>query len=210
MERTEIDPARPLLGQKAIVTGASSGIGRAVALALGKAGAEVVVNHRDNAEGAVAVTREIVEAGGRAWAIRADVSLEDDVLDLFRRGIAELGTVDILVNNAGLQRDAPFDEMTLEQWNTVIAVNLTGQFLCARPSSGSLARDGKDHLHQLGARSDPLGGARQLRRIEGGRDDDDEDAGARGGAAQDPREQHRAGRDPDAHQHSSVEHSGGV
>ena len=74
MEKTEIDPARPLLGQKAIVTGASSGIGRGLALALGKAGAEVVVNHRDNEEAALAVTREIAEAGSRAWAIRADVS----------------------------------------------------------------------------------------------------------------------------------------
>src|SRR5437868_3073429 len=79
MERTEIDPARPLLGQKAIVTGASSGIGRGLALALGKAGAEVVVNHRGNEEAALAVTREIAEAGSPAWAIRADVSREDAV-----------------------------------------------------------------------------------------------------------------------------------
>jgi glucose 1-dehydrogenase len=142
MEKTGIDPARPLLGQKALVTGASSGIGRGIALALGKAGAEVVVNHREHEDAAIAVTREIAKAGSRSLAIRADVSREDEVVELFRRGIAELGTLDIVVNNAGLQRDAPFDEMTLEQWNTVIAVNLTGQFLCAREAIREFKRRG--------------------------------------------------------------------
>ena len=142
METFEIDPARPLRGQKALVTGANSGIGRAVAVALGKAGAEVVVNHRDNEDAAIAVTREIAQAGGRALAIRADVSREDEVIELFRRSIAELGTIDILVNNAGLQRDAAFDEMTLQAWNTVIGVNLTGQFLCAREAIREFKRRG--------------------------------------------------------------------
>jgi glucose 1-dehydrogenase len=132
MEHVEIDAARPLRGQKALVTGANSGIGRAVAVALGHAGADVVVNYRDAEESAIGVTREIVQAGSRALAIRADVSKEEDVQELFRRAIAELGTIDILINNAGLQRDAAFDEMTLAQWNAVIGVNLTGQFLCAR------------------------------------------------------------------------------
>jgi glucose 1-dehydrogenase len=142
MQTTEMDRPHPLRGQKALVTGANSGIGRAVALALGKAGADVVVNYRDNEDAAIAVTREIAEAGSRAVAIRADVSREEEVIDLFRRSIAELGTVDILVNNAGLQRDAPFDEMTLQQWNTVMGVNLTGQFLCAREAIREFKRRG--------------------------------------------------------------------
>jgi len=136
------DPVKPLQRQKAIVTGASSGIGRAIAMALGRAGAEVVVNHRNDEDAAVAAVREIGEAGGQAIAIRADVSREDEVTELFRRAIEQLGTVDILVNNAGLQKDAPFDRMTLEQWNTVIGVNLTGQFLCAREAVREFKRRG--------------------------------------------------------------------
>jgi len=142
----ETSPARsralPLQGQKAVVTGANSGIGRAIAVALGQAGAEVVVNYRDGEDAAVAVVKEIAEAGSRALAIRADVSREAEVKDLFRGAIEELGTVDILINNAGLQRDAPFEELTLEQWNTVIGVNLTGQFLCAREAVREFKRRG--------------------------------------------------------------------
>jgi len=133
---------RPLHGQKAIVTGASSGIGRAIALALGAAGADVVVNYRDGEDAAVEVVRQIAQSGSRALARRADVSREGEVKDLFRRAIEYFGTVDILVNNAGLQRDAAFEEMTLEQWNAVIGVNLTGQFLCAREAVREFKRRG--------------------------------------------------------------------
>jgi len=133
---------RPLHGQKAIVTGASSGIGRAIALALGAAGADVVVNYRDGEDAAVEVVRQIAQSGSRALAQRADVSREGEVKDLFQRAIEHFGTVDILVNNAGLQRDAAFEEMTLEQWNAVIGVNLTGQFLCAREAVREFKRRG--------------------------------------------------------------------
>ena len=122
----------PLSGQKALVTGASSGIGEAVALALGEAGADVAVNYISKEDEAEAVVERIRRAGRRGLSHRADVSKEDEVRAMFRRVIAEFGTLDILVNNAGLQRDAPFDAMTLEQWQGVLAVNLTGQFLCAR------------------------------------------------------------------------------
>ena len=132
----------PLQGQKAVVTGASSGIGRAIAVALGRAGAEVVVNYRAEEDAAAEVVRAIVAEGSRAIAHRADVSREPEVEALFARAVDELGTVDILVNNAGLQRDAAFHEMTLEQWNTVIAVNLTGQFLCARAAVREFRRRG--------------------------------------------------------------------
>ena len=133
---------RPLAGQKALVTGANSGIGKAVAIALGEAGAEVVVNYRDGEDKAVEVAEHIARAGSRAMAIRADVSVEAEVSDMFRRAIEHLGTVDVLVNNAGLQSDAPFAEMTLAQWNKVISVNLTGQFLCAREAVREFKRRG--------------------------------------------------------------------
>jgi glucose 1-dehydrogenase len=146
-----------LKGQKALVTGASSGIGRAVATALGRAGADVVVNYMRGEDAAKAVAGEITIAGGRAIAVQADVSDEGQVQAMFRQMFEEFGTIDILVSNAGLQKDAPFDEMTLAQWNTVIGINLTGQFLCAREvqaargGEGSLVLGGQDHLHELGA-----------------------------------------------------------
>jgi glucose 1-dehydrogenase len=125
-----------------LVTGASTGIGRATALALGQAGADVVVNYVTGDDRAEAVVDEIHRAGGKAYAHKADVSQEDQVQEMFRRMVQELGTIDILVNNAGLQRDAAFHEMTLAQWNTVIGVNLTGQFLCAREAIREFLRRG--------------------------------------------------------------------
>ena len=121
-----------LKGQKALVTGSSSGIGKAVAIELGKAGADVVVNYVRGEDQAREVVAEIEKSGSRAFAHQADVSQEDQVSAMFEKMKAELGTIDILINNAGLQQDAPIDEMTLNQWNLVINVNLTGQFLCAR------------------------------------------------------------------------------
>lgn len=121
-----------LTGQKALVTGANSGIGRGVAIALGQAGADVVVNYVSDEEAANAVVEEIRSSGVNAFAYKADVSAEDQVAGMFRHMVEQFGTIDILVNNAGLQRDAAFHEMTLAQWNTVLGVNLTGQFLCAR------------------------------------------------------------------------------
>jgi glucose 1-dehydrogenase len=134
----------PLLlkGQKAVVTGASSGIGKAVAIALGAAGADVVVNYVGADAPALDVVRTITAAGGRALAVQCDVSKEDQVRAMFERTIKEFGTVDILINNAGLQKDAPVDEMTLDQWNIVIGVNLTGQFLCAREAIKEFKRRG--------------------------------------------------------------------
>ena len=104
---------RPLRGQKALVTGANSGIGEGVALALGAAGADVVVNYVTNPEAAGAVVDTIKAGGGDALAIRADVSKEDEVRAMFQEMFTAWGTIDILVNNAGLQRDAPFPDMTL-------------------------------------------------------------------------------------------------
>lgn len=133
---------RPLRGQKALVTGANSGIGEGVALALGAAGADVVVNYVTHPEAARAVVDRIKAGDGDALAIRADVSKEDEVRAMFQEMFRAWGTIDILVNNAGLQRDAPFPEMTLEQWNTVLGVNLTGMFLCAREAAREMIRRG--------------------------------------------------------------------
>lgn len=121
-----------LNGQKAIVTGSSSGIGTAVAISLAQAGAEVVINYAGNEKSANEVVTQIKDNGGNAIAVQADVSKEEDVERMFATAIETFGTVDILVNNAGLQKDAPFDEMSVKDWDRVIGVNLTGQFLCAR------------------------------------------------------------------------------
>jgi len=137
-----VPPQQLLLGQKAIVTGASSGIGRAIALALGQAGADVVVNYVAGEDKARDVCDEIRGFGVRALAIRADVSDETSVRAMFATMIAEFGTVDVLVNNAGLQQDAPFEDLSLAQWNKVIGINLTGQFLCAREAVREFKRRG--------------------------------------------------------------------
>jgi glucose 1-dehydrogenase len=131
-----------LRGQKALVTGASSGIGRAVANALAQAGADVVVNYLSGDDAAQRVVGEITEVGAKAFAHMADVSNEDAVLRMFDRARREFGTIDILVANAGLQQDAPVADMTLEQWNKVISINLTGQFLCAREAIREFRRRG--------------------------------------------------------------------
>jgi glucose 1-dehydrogenase len=126
-------PVRRLLeGQIAIVTGASSGIGKAIAIELGKAGARVVVNYVTGPDKADEVVKTIEGEGSQSIAVKADVSNEAEVQAMFAAAKEKFGTVDILVNNAGLQVDAPFTEMTLAQWQRVIDVNLTGQFLCAR------------------------------------------------------------------------------
>ena len=138
----ECQVPKSLKGQKALVTGASSGIGKAVAIALGQAGADVVVNYVGMEAPANEVAAVVADSGVRALAIRADVSQESEVEAMFTKMFKEFGTIDILVNNAGLQKDAPFEQMTLAQWNTVIGVNLTGQFLCAREAVREFKRRG--------------------------------------------------------------------
>lgn len=131
-----------LKGQKAIVTGASSGIGRSIALALGHAGANVGVNYVTGEDKAQAVVDELRGHGHTAMSFQADVSNEDHVARMFAAVRDQFGTVDILINNAGLQSDAAIDQMTLAQWNKVISVNLTGQFLCAREAIREFKRRG--------------------------------------------------------------------
>ncbi|MBS1947414.1 MAG: SDR family oxidoreductase [Bacteroidetes bacterium] len=135
---------KKLAGQIAIITGASSGIGAGVAKSLSISGATVVINHPVEATKAAAemVLAEIKNTGGEGITYQCDVSKEDEVMKMFADVITQFGTVDILINNAGLQRDSPFTEMTLEQWDLVISVNLTGQFLCAREAIKEFLRRG--------------------------------------------------------------------
>ncbi len=134
---------RKLKGQRALVTGASSGIGRGIAIGLAHAGADVVVNYVSGDSEAQAIVDEVKRCGAnRAYAHKADVSSEDRVREMFARMEAEFGGIDILVTNAGIQQDAPFADMTLKQWNAVMGVNLTGQFLCAREAVRVFKRAG--------------------------------------------------------------------
>ncbi len=133
---------KSLAGQTALVTGANSGIGKAIAVALGHAGANVVVNYVSREEEAYRTLDEVRHCGAKAIACRADVSREDEVKQMFRTMLSEFGTVDIVVNNAGLQKDAPFDELSVEAWDLVLNVNLRGQFLCAREAVREFKRRG--------------------------------------------------------------------
>lgn len=133
---------KSLVGQRALVTGGNSGIGAAIALALAEAGARVAINYLSNVEEAQALVAEIQASGGEAVAIQADVSQEDQVITMFQQVIETWGSLDILVANAGIQQYAPFVDMTLAQWDSVMAVNLTGQFLCAREAVKEFLRRG--------------------------------------------------------------------
>ncbi|HZE84516.1 MAG TPA: SDR family oxidoreductase [Puia sp.] len=137
---------KKLQGQIAIITGASSGIGAGVARSLAAAGATVVVNYPVAAtkDAADKVLEEIIAGGGQGISYQCDISKESEVQKMFADTIAKFGTVDILVNNAGVQKDAPFEEMTLDQWNLVLGINLTGQFLCAREAIREFLRRGVD------------------------------------------------------------------
>lgn len=133
-----------LKGQSAIVTGASSGIGQAVAIALARDGANVLINYHSDEEGAAKTASSIAELDQDVKTIidQTDVSKEEEVTDMFERAKSAFGTVDILVANAGLQKDAPLHEMSLADWRQVIDVNLTGQFLCARAAIREFMRRG--------------------------------------------------------------------
>ncbi|MDE2222363.1 MAG: SDR family oxidoreductase [Candidatus Omnitrophica bacterium] len=139
----QIEHSNILKGQKALVTGANSGIGKSVALGLAKAGADVVINYVvDNDNTVDQMIKEMQGYGAEAMGFQADVSQEDQVKPMFEAMFKKFGTIDILVNNAGIQRDAPIDQMTLSQWQQVIGVNLTGQFLCAREAVKEFKRRG--------------------------------------------------------------------
>ncbi len=140
MPRRQI--ALVLEGQKALVTGASKGVGAGIAVALAQAGADVLLNYKSDREGAEQVAADVRAAGRKAVIFQADVGNETQVIDMFRSMTGQLGRIDILINNAGLQRNAPFDQMSMADWQTVIGTNLTGQFLCAREAVRCFKRQG--------------------------------------------------------------------
>ncbi|MBO9701431.1 MAG: SDR family oxidoreductase [Sporocytophaga sp.] len=131
-----------LKGQSAIITGSSSGIGEAIAIELAVEGAKVVINYSHSEKAAFDIVRGIKKNGGEAIAIKADVSNENDVKDMFKEAISTFGTIDILVNNAGIQKDASITEMSLNDWKLVLDINLTGQFLCSREAIKEYRRRG--------------------------------------------------------------------
>ena len=133
-----------LQGQTALVTGANSGIGEAILKAMANAGANVGVNYITNEDAANNIVSTITNEGGKAIALKADINKENEVIEMFDLLISHFGRIDILVSNAGIQKDSPFEEMTLEQWNQVIGVNLTGAFLCSRQALREFLRQDKD------------------------------------------------------------------
>jgi short chain dehydrogenase len=212
-------PTRRLLeNQTAIVTGASSGIGKSIAIALGAAGANVCVNYVTGPEKAEVVVEEIEKDGAHAFAQQADVSSEAEVVAMFEATRAEFGSVDILVNNAGLQVDAPFAEIypgtmakghRRELNRSIPLRSRSGQGVQAsRSATGGLVRRRKDHLHQLRPRGDPLGRSRELCGIEGRRNADDEKYRTGSRALADSRQFDRAGRDSHADQHGGMGYTG--
>ncbi len=159
----------PLAGRRALVTGAASGIGRATARRLAADGAAVVIDHLGDAEAAGVLVAEIERDGGRALAVEADVSDEAQVDAMFARAQEELGPVDLLVNNAGREKAFALLDMPLEEWNAVLALNLTAPFLCARARARARrARRGRrDRQRQQRAQADPVADVQPLLREQG-------------------------------------------
>jgi glucose 1-dehydrogenase len=131
-----------LKGQSALVTGANSGIGQAIAIEMAKEGAQVVINYISDEAATQQMIDEIRSFGGSAIGIKADVSQEDQVKAMFTQMIITFGTIDILVNNAGIQKDSDLVDMSLADWQLVLDINLTGQFLCSREAVKEFLRRG--------------------------------------------------------------------
>jgi glucose 1-dehydrogenase len=135
---------RVLVGQKALITGASKGLGQAMAIGFGQAGADVLVNYHSDQAGAVETKRIIEANGSKAVIFRADVAKENDVRDMFQCMFDSFGRLDICVANSAIQLNAKVDEMTIDEWQRVIDVNLTGMYLCAREAVRAFKRQGID------------------------------------------------------------------
>jgi len=134
--------AKDLQGKVAIITGASSGIGEAIAVELAAQGAAVVVNYHSEEDEANAVVGRIKQAGGQALAVQANVAHQDDVNRMVQQTVSQFGHIDVLVNNAGVEKSTPFLEKTLDEWNLVIGVDLTGPFLCTQAAARQMVKEG--------------------------------------------------------------------
>jgi len=135
---------RVLAGQKALITGASKGLGQAMAIGFAQAGADVLINYHSDEAGAIETKRGVEALGGKAVLWKADVAKEDEVRAMFQCMFDSFGRLDICVPNSAVQLNANVDEMTLAQWQRVIDVNLTGMFLCAREAIRAFKRQGID------------------------------------------------------------------
>jgi glucose 1-dehydrogenase len=133
-----------LKGQTAIITGASKGLGQGIAIGFAQAGANVLINYYSDKKGAEETAASVKAAGQKALVYYADASKEDQVKGMFDTCIKEFGRVDICIPNSGIQMNAPIQDMTMDQWQRVIDVNLTGQFLCAREAVRCFLKQGID------------------------------------------------------------------
>lgn len=136
----------PLENQVALVTGAGKRIGRAIALALGRAGAEVIVNYNESREGALQTAREIAGMGRRAIAVRADVARPAQVAAMFRTVEKAFGRLDVLVNNAGIFFPRKWDEIDEKDWDRILAINLKGPFFCAQAAARMMIRQERGNI----------------------------------------------------------------
>ncbi|MCX7603537.1 MAG: 3-oxoacyl-ACP reductase FabG [Bryobacteraceae bacterium] len=144
-------PELPLNGKRALVTGASKGVGRGIALELARQGADVAVNYNSDAAGAEATAAEIRALGRAAFTVQADVSNSAQVEAMFRRVLGEFGRLDILVNNAGIQTWKPLLELTEEEWDRVLDVNLKGCFLCTQRAARAMKDAGGGVIINIGS-----------------------------------------------------------
>lgn len=143
MEKRNSDTYKPLKDKVAVITGASTGIGRAIAVEMARQGARVVVNYIGKPDAADEVVRTIKQDNGDALAIEADVSKSDQVSRMISETVAQFGRIDVLVNNAGIEKESPFLEKPESEWDMVIAVDLKGAFLCAQAAARQMAKRGK-------------------------------------------------------------------
>ncbi len=137
-----LSPHKSLAGKVALVTGASSGIGKAIAIEMGRRGAHVIVNYVGKADAAKGVVSSIEQEEGSAVAIQADVSKGSDVSKMIEQAVSKAGHLDVLVNNAGIEKETPFLEKPEEEWDRVISVDLKGAFLCTQSAARHMAKKG--------------------------------------------------------------------
>lgn len=146
-----------LKDQVAIVTGASRGIGKATALELAKVGAKVVVNYARSSDAADGVVKDIINAGGEAVALQADVSQSDQVDNLIKETLDKYSRINVLVNNAGITKDTLMMRMKLEQWQAVINLNLTGVFLCTKAVTKTMLKQRSGRIINIASVAGQMG-----------------------------------------------------
>jgi len=140
----------------AVVTGASKGVGRGIAVALAKAGFDIVVNFRGDQEGAEVTAGSVRSSGRKALVVHADVGLQDDVARMFDEILAHFGVPEVLVNNAGVQTWAPLLELKEEDWDRTLRTNLKGTFLCTQRAAREMTRLGRGRIVNIGSGSNKI------------------------------------------------------